>query len=162
MYCLNHKTFFRCLLIFVFATLTFSSFASISLTPEEEAYLEERGGVVRFVYHGNFMPIEFTNKDGDVAGIMPDFIRWLASRIGFEPEFYAATSFEAAEGLALGKYDADATYLYDEKPAEGLVVTPPVMEIPTFVFVPAASPIRSISDLHGAVIAVENPDGSGF
>jgi len=161
MYCTNKKTFFRSLLVAFFVATAFSSFA-FNLTPEEQGWLDAHDGVIRFVYHGNFMPIEFTNTDGEAAGIMPDFVRWLAKRIGFEPEFYAATPAEAREGLASGKYDAMATYVYGGEPREGIAVTPAVMEIPNFFFVPADSPIRSISDLHGAVIAVEGKGNLGF
>ena len=110
MVCINKKTFFRSLLVAFFVATAFSSFA-FDLSPEEQAYLDERGGVIRFVYHGNFMPIEFTNKDGEAAGILPDFIRWMSRRVGFKPEFYAATRSEAKEGLLEGRYDAITSYM---------------------------------------------------
>ena len=152
---------FRLLLFVGLTIVTFSAFA-FDLSPDERAYLDKRGGVVRFAYHGNFMPMEFANQDGEAAGIMPDFIRWLGSRVGFQPEFYAATVTEAREGLASGKYDAITMYVYGGDPVEELAVTPTVMEIPSFLFVPADSFIRSIADLHGAVIAVEGKGNLGF
>ena len=119
-------------------------------------------GKIRFVYHGNFMPIEFTNRDGEAAGIVPEFIRWMAERIGFEPEFHAATPSEAREGLISGRYDAIATYIYGREPAEELAVTPTVLEVSSFLFVPADSSVRSVSALHGAVIADEGKADLGF
>ena len=108
------------------------------------------------------MPLEFADKDGDAAGMMPDFVRWLANRIGFEPEFYADTAPAAAEALVNGQCDVITTYLYKEKVGAGLAVTPVVMEIPTFIFVSTLSPVRSLEDLHGAVIAVAKKVDLGF
>ncbi len=161
MVCINKKTFFRSLLVAFFVATAFSSFA-FDLSPEEQAYLDERGGVIRFVYHGNFMPIEFTNKDGEAAGILPDFIRWMSRRVGFKPEFYAATRSEAKEGLLEGRYDAITSCMYSKAIRPGLIATPPVMEIPTFFFVPVDSSVRTISDMEGLRIAVAGKGFFGF
>ncbi len=161
MYRSNRKSIF-CGLLLAFLAASALSASAFDLSPEEQAYLDERGGVIRFAYHGNFMPIEFTNKDGEAAGIMPDFIRWVAERIGFEAEFHATTVSQAGEGLFAGKYDAVSTYFHPEDVAEGLLATPAVMEIQSFLFVPADSPVRFVSDLHGAVIAVEGIPDLGF
>ncbi len=161
MVCINKKTFFRSLLVAFFLATAFSS-SAFDLSLEEQAWLDAHDGVVRFVYHGNFMPLEFTNKDGEAAGIMSDFVRWLGHRIGFKPEFYAATVVEAEEGLAAGRYDAIATHVYGGDPSGKFTVTPTVMELPSFFFVPADSSVRSVSDLHGAVIVVEKKDDLGF
>ncbi len=161
MYRSNQKTLLRRLLFSVLAAASFSVLA-FDLSPEEQAWLDEHDGVIRFVHHGNFMPIEFTGHDGEASGIMPEFVRWLGGRIGFKPEFYAATTSEAKEGLLAGKYDATISYLHGENPDEGLIVTPVVMEIPVHFFVPEKSTRHSVSDLHSAVIAGERGGDFGF
>jgi len=148
-----------CLLLSLLAS---SASASMALTPEEEVYLEERGHVIRFVHAINFMPFEFTDRYGDAAGIMPDFVRWMAKRIGFEVEFCAATSVDRWEGVLSGEYDVMASCFHDGQVFEEFAVTPVVMDVPVFLYVSAAGPIHSLDDLHGAVVALEREIDPGF
>jgi PAS domain S-box-containing protein len=144
------------LLIFSFFAVTVDAARTIELTSQEQAWLDERGGVVRFAFHPNYMPVEFLDKDDQPAGIMVEFVRWIGERAGFEPEFHAEVQ-GAEEHVLSGEYDAKASLWYGGKWTNQFGYTPVVMELPISIFVSSGSDIRAPEDLNGRVVAI-SPD----
>jgi len=124
----------------------------IELTSQEQAWLDERGGVIRFAFHPNYMPVEFLDKDGKPAGIMVEFIRWIGERAGFKPEFYAEA--QGTEPVFLGEYDAKTSLWYSSRRTNDLGATPVVMQMPISIFVVNPSNIRTLKDLSGRTVAI--------
>ncbi len=158
MYCSIQKSFFRCLLLVLLTTAALPVFA-FDLSPEEEAYLEERGGVIRFAYHPNFIPIEFEGSDGEARGIVPEFIREVGKRVGFIPEFYPTVSGEGVKGFQTGLYDAQTTVFYSKEREEIYGFTPVILKMPTYVFTLSDSGINTLKDVSGKTIAVDAKHG---
>jgi PAS domain S-box-containing protein len=146
------KNFFQKARLFLAIFLVSACFA-----PAEETgsinRTEWEGRTVRFAYAGNYLPVSFTDQSGQAAGILPDFIRWMAERSGFTAEFFPATDNQAREGLSSGKYDV-AFFSPGERKNEKFLFTPDLMETTSYLFVPSKSPVKAFTD--GLTIAFEN------
>ena len=60
--------------------------SAIELSKEEQAYLKEKGAIV-FVSQTRYPPFEFVDKNGDHTGMCIELARWMATELGFKPEF---------------------------------------------------------------------------
>lgn len=145
----------RFLLCVAAAACTAAGVFAFDLTPQEQAWLDSKGNTLRFAYHGNFIPLEFVDADGQAAGIAPDFVRWIAERTGFTVEFCPATTKQMHKGLLSGEFDA---LCHMNKAADnGLFhVSPAYLIFHKTILVPEKSPVQSLADLRGKVIAGED------
>jgi len=139
--------------VVVFITATSAS--AFDLTPSEKAYLESKNYTLRFAHHGNFMPLEFLDADGQAAGISPDLVRWIADRVGFQVEFIPATPGQRFDGLMNDRYDAVCCSFYEPAKTNLFGFSPLYIELPMSVSVPVDSPLRKLDDLSGKVVAGE-------
>lgn len=128
---------------------------ALELSGQEAGWLAQHSNTVRVAYHGNFIPLEFTDADGKAAGIAPDFLRWIADRGGFNIEFSAALTDQARSGLESGRFDLISSIFFHETLTNTFHFSSPFLEMPLSVFVPVSSPVRSLEDLQGAVVAGE-------
>jgi PAS domain S-box-containing protein len=142
------------LALFLSGAVFSASAGQIELTAQEQAWLDEHGRTVRFVYHPNYMPVEFLDKNNQPAGIMIEYIRWIGERAGFKPEFYPEAE-DARQGVLTGRFDALTSLWRGQKLTNQFSFTPVVMEMPISVFVANNSNVRSVEDLTGRVVAID-------
>ena len=114
--------------------------------------LPETNRVLRVAYHGNYMPVSFTDQSSHASGIMPDLLRWIADRYDFDVEFFSTTAGQAEDGVLSGKYDV----MFGEAKMAGsrFLSTEEALSLPSFLFVPASSTAQTFHD--GMTIAFEN------
>jgi PAS domain S-box-containing protein len=141
--------------LFLTSLVAFSA-PTVVLTAQEQAWLNEHGRKITFVYHPNYMPVEFSDKNNQPAGIMVDYIRWMGVQTGFTPEFHADAR-EDGQSVLSGEFDAKASLWLNEKRLKQFDFTPTVMEMQISAFVAAHSDIRAPKDLSGRVVA-HDPD----
>ena len=64
--------------------------ASAGLTESQRAWLAESDRPVRIAYNESFVPLSSRDPKGDAIGILPDFVRWMEDRYGFDIELTSA------------------------------------------------------------------------
>ncbi len=145
------------LCFFAVAAAAAGPLQAFDLTPEQQAYLVSRDQTLRITYHGNFIPLEFTDSNGEAAGIMPDFVRWMGERIGVRTEFSAAIHSQSRNGVLAGRYDVICSQTYNPDETNGLAFSPVVLRLTSGLFVLPDCPADSLTDLQGQPVAVESP-----
>ncbi|QHI68151.1 PAS domain S-box protein [Tichowtungia aerotolerans] len=142
--------------VFLAAVLAAGVGCAFELTPQEKSCLEARNYTLRVAFHGNYIPLSYVDEQGDLTGVMPEFFRWMADRVGFELETDVVTGLQAMQGLRDGKYDAvGAAVLGSQRRDQQKMVSLPVLETPTGIFVPENSPVQNLSGLFGKTVACE-------
>ena len=141
----------------VFLTATASH--AVNLTTDEQAWLDDHGGKVRFANTENYPPFEFLEENGNLRGMAVDLGMWMAAKSGFKAEFFHMTLKEARADVLSGKYDVVACFFYSKERAKEFGFTPVVFQVPASIFVPEASTdIKTVRDLSGKLIAVPEKD----
>ena len=106
----------------------------VFFTEEEEAYLAEHP-VLRVAVVNKLPPFYVAKKDGSCKGIVPDYYRIMASRLGVQVQFTVYASREEAID-ALHRGDADVLGITTEDviaaSKEGLVQTKTYFSFPVF------------------------------
>jgi len=154
------RSFFsKAISAFFFFFLFFAVFAasaqSIKLTPQEKAWLNERGGVVRFASAQNYPPFEFTDENGESLGMTADLGNWMATEAGFKAEFFHMTIKEAREAVLSGRYDAVTCLFYSKERSQEFGFTPVIFHVSASIFVPSSCDnIKTFDDLKGKTVAV--------
>ncbi|NOU35659.1 MAG: PAS domain S-box protein [Kiritimatiellaceae bacterium] len=142
-------------LCFFFTAVIALAAPVVELTAQEQAWLDEHGRKISFVFHPNYMPVEFLDKNNQPSGIMIDFIRWIGRETGFTPEFHADTR-EDGRAVLSGEFDAK-TSLWNGIRHQEFLFTPTVIEMPISAFTVADSGVRTLKDLEGRIVA-HDPD----
>jgi PAS domain S-box-containing protein len=157
MYASFSKVVSALLVLFLSGSVFPASACQIELTAQEQAWLDDHSNVVHFVFHPDSMPVEFLNKGDQPAGMMIDFIRWIAEQAGFTPEF-SAEAQDVKEHLLAGKYDAASSFWYGAHWTNDFSSTPVLFELPISIFVASESPISTRNDLNGKTVVVSPND----
>jgi PAS domain S-box-containing protein len=132
---------------------------AVELTPQERAWLDEHGGVVRFASTQNYPPFEFTGANGESLGMAVELGKWLAGTAGFRAEFFHMPLKEAREAVLSGQYDVVTCLFYSKERAQEFGFTPVIFKIPASIFVPAScDDIATLEDLNGKTVAVPDLD----
>jgi PAS domain S-box-containing protein len=149
-----YKSFYKgvFVLFFFLTSLVALSAPTVELTVQEQAWLDAHGHKISFVYHPNYMPVEFSDKNKQPAGIMIDYIRWMGEQTGFTPEFHADTRADGPAVLS-GEFDAMVSLWPNERRLKQFSFTPTVIKMPISAFVAEHSNIRAPQDLNGRVVA---------
>ncbi len=106
--------------------------------------------------YGNFLLVLNDGPDGAPRGIAPDLGREIARQLGLPVEFVRfRQAGELADGAKEGLWDIGFLGSEPQRAAE-IAFSPAYLEIPVTYLVPAASPIRSLSEIdrEGLRIAV--------
>ena len=132
--------------------------SAIELSKEEQAYLKEKGTIV-FVSQTRYPPFEFVDKNGDHTGMCIELARWMATELGFKPEFTDTFFKQAQQDVLSGKADVLTSFFYSKKRDELFDFTQVVFDVPASIFVSAERPdIKDIQDLNGKRIAMQAGD----
>ena len=132
--------------------------SAIELSKEEQAYLKEKGTIV-FVSQTRYPPFEFVDKNGDHTGMCIELARWMATELGFKPEFTDTFFKQAQQDVLSGKADVLTSFFYSKKRDELFDFTQVVFDVPASIFVAAERPdIKDIQDLNGKRIAMQAGD----
>ncbi|MDD3275811.1 MAG: PAS domain S-box protein [Kiritimatiellales bacterium] len=143
-----------CLLLFSSASAD-----SIQLTSQEQAWLNDHDGVIRFASTENYPPFEFIGVEGAPLGMAIEVGNWLATNTGFTAEFYHMPLKEARVAVLSGMCDVVTCLFYSDERARDFGFTPVVFKVPASIFVPSASgDIQTLSDLNGKTVAVPEQD----
>jgi polar amino acid transport system substrate-binding protein len=124
------------------------------VTPRAE--LAPTGKLRAGINYGNFLLVLSDGPDGAPRGIAPDLGREIARQLGVPVEFVRfQQAGELADGAKAGLWDIGFLGSEPQRAAE-IAFSPAYLEIPVTYLVPAASPIRTLSDIdrEGLRIAV--------
>jgi PAS domain S-box-containing protein len=132
---------------------------TIELTSQEQAWLTERGGAIRFASTQNYPPFEFTGGAGESLGMAVELGNWMAEQAGFKAEFFHMPLKEAREAVLSGKYDVVTCLFYSKERAQDFGFTPVIFKVNASIFVPAGSKdIKKLADLADKIVAVPERD----
>ena len=132
--------------------------SGIELSKEEQAYLHKNNTIV-FVSQTRYSPFEFVDKNGDHTGMSIELARWMATKLGFKPEFTDTFFKQAQRDVLSGKADVLTSFFYSKKRDELFDFTQVVFDVPASIFVAAERPdIKDIQDLNGKRIAMQTGD----
>jgi len=142
----------------VMAVLTFcdpSPAASDILTADERAWLQAHGPL-RYAPHVETPPFESIRGDGQVAGIVPEFLAIVARNLGVEIKpVRFATWTEAVEGTRRGEADLLALIRPTPERDKFLLFTRPFLDVQNVLFVNrATSDLRGFAALRGRRVGV--------
>ncbi len=132
--------------------------ASAGLTESQRAWLAESDRPVRIAYNESFVPLSSRDPKGDAIGILPDFVRWMEDRYGFDIELTSAAEDQMLEGILSGRFDAAFMYAHGQHD-DSVAFTAGLIGLTTTVYVPAGSSFKALEDLNGAVVAQERSAG---
>jgi len=108
----------------------------------------------------NFPPYEFIDESGQPAGFAVDLFRAVAAWQGIEFEIRAGPWAEIRQQLESGEIDVSSGMARTDAREEKLDFTAPTVVVEYVVFVRGDSPVVSLQELSGKVIAVEHRDVS--
>jgi len=150
--------FYKTISAFFFLVLFFAVFTAsartVNLTPQEKAWLNERGGVIRFASAQNYPPFEFAGENGESLGMVVELVKRLAAEAGFRAEFFHMTAEAAREAVLSERYDAVTCLFYSKEREKEFGFTPVIFQVPASIFVPASCDnIKTFDDLDGKTIA---------
>ncbi|MCQ4764955.1 EAL domain-containing protein [Cloacibacillus evryensis] len=103
----------------------FRSSRYITFTREEQEYIK-RAGKIKVAYDPNWLPYEFTDKDGKYRGITSDVFERISAVTGLDFVYCPADSPQAADADLISCFDHD----YDEAEKHGLLMTDIYMRVP--------------------------------
>ena len=149
------RLFSKAILAFLFLAVFSASAQTVKLTPQEKAWLNERGGVIRFASAQNYPPFEFTGENGESLGMAVEIGNWMAAKDGVKAEFFHMTFREAREAVLSGQFDAVTCLFYSKERTRDFGFTPVIFHVPASIFVPAScTNIETADDLKGKTVAV--------
>jgi two-component system sensor histidine kinase/response regulator len=130
---------------------------SVMLTTEELKWLSEHKEI-EIGIDGNWPPIDFTNENGEHAGITADYLSMLGKRLGVRFIPRKSPNFKSMLGKVMdGELKVGATISYNEERAEKLYFSKPFYHVHKVIIARKDSKgISSINDLHGRSVAIED------
>jgi PAS domain S-box-containing protein len=132
------------IIILTACVITFISFACVPtteqevdlLTPEEQQWLSEHEGKIRYAPNPNYPPIAFVDEDGTFKGITADYIKLIEQKLDFRFErVYYDTWNEMVESARQGKVDLIGAIQNTPERREFLRFTTPYVTIPNSIVV---------------------------
>lgn len=128
---------------------------SITLTPEEQQWLEEHKSI-RIAGPRRFPPFYFYDDEKQARGIASDYIQLLFYNLGLEAEIAADIPWpEVLEGVQSGNIDVITCSAKSRDREEYLLFTQPHLSFPLVIFTLKDAPfVSGVEDLEGKRIAV--------
>jgi ABC-type amino acid transport substrate-binding protein/nitrogen-specific signal transduction histidine kinase len=132
------------IIILAACVITFISFAVVPtmgqevelLTPEEQQWLSEHEGKIRYAPNPNYPPIAFVDEDGTFKGITADYIKLIEQKLDFRFErVYYDTWNEMVASARQGKVDLIGAIQNTPERREFLRFTTPYVTIPNSIVV---------------------------
>lgn len=104
-----------------------------------------------------YAPFEYINTDGEPEGFDVDLIRAIAEEVGFEVELINTNWDGIIPSLLTGNSDLIISAMtITEKRQESVTFSNPYFEATQFIAVSKGSDIKSLADLKGKTIGVQN------
>lgn len=145
---------FQVVLIFV----TTPAYATMSLTQQEQSYLQNKGEIV-FISQSQYPPFEFITQDGEREGMCIELSHWIATELGFRARFVDASFVEAQQAIQDRRADVLTSFFYSTKRDRLFDFSDPMFFIPATIFVAADRPdIKNLKDLQGKTVAIQKGD----
>jgi len=132
------------IIILAACVITFISFTGVPtmgqegdlLTPEEQQWLSEHEGKIRYAPNPNYPPIAFVDEDGTFKGITADYIKLIEQKLNFRFErVYYDTWDEMVASAQQGKVDLIGAIQNTPERREFLRFTTPYVTIPNSIVV---------------------------
>jgi len=132
------------IIILAACVITFISFTGVPtmgqegdlLTPEEQQWLSEHEGKIRYAPNPNYPPIAFVDEDGTFKGITADYIKLIEQKLNFRFErVYYDTWDEMVASAHQGKVDLIGAIQNTPERREFLRFTTPYVTIPNSIVV---------------------------
>jgi len=132
------------IIILAACVITFISFTGVPtmgqegdlLTPEEQQWLSEHEGKIRYAPNPNYPPIAFVDEDGTFKGITADYIKLIEQKLDFRFErVYYDTWNEMVASARQGKVDLIGAIQNTPERREFLRFTTPYVTIPNSIVV---------------------------
>jgi PAS domain S-box-containing protein len=132
------------IIILAACVITFISFTGVPtmgqegdlLTPEEQQWLSEHEGKIRYAPNPNYPPIAFVDEDGTFKGITADYIKLIEQKLDFRFEcVYYDTWDEMVASAQQGKVDLIGAIQNTPERREFLRFTTPYVTIPNSIVV---------------------------
>lgn len=139
----------------VFAQEPPSSVAPFSLTPEEEAWLDEHRDLRIGMWLGS-PPTMFRGESGRMEGMIPDYMAIVIRKLGLEPKPVRASSFAALWQLAKAhEVDMVAAVTGEPERKDVMALSEPYLLLPIVIATRSDFPfISGLADLEGRVVAM--------
>jgi len=138
--------------------ISISPVFALELSSEEREYLLTKDTII-FASQTRYPPFEFLDEEGQIDGMMPDIVRWMAVEIGFKPAFINMTFQQAQEAVLSGKADIITNLFYSENRKERFEFTETLFTVPAYIFVKAErTDIKNMEDLKGKTVAIQKGD----
>jgi polar amino acid transport system substrate-binding protein len=106
----------------------------------------------------DFPPYEFVDESGQPSGFAVDLFRAVAARQGIQFKIRAGPWAEIRQQIESGEIDVSTGMVRTDAREERLDFTAPTVVVEYAGFVRADSPVTSVQELSGKVIAVERGD----
>lgn len=104
------------------------------LTPEEQAWLDKQGRVVRLGPDPNFPPFEFFTESGRYSGITADYMRLVEERLDIEFEIVRKDNWEAVvAGYEEREIDVIGAMTKTRRRQHHMMFTEPYVEVPSVI-----------------------------
>lgn len=105
------------------------------LSGKERAWLEQHD-TIKVSYSNDYPPFNFEDQNGEAQGIIIDYWRLLAEKLGFEVKFLPSNRLDSQlEGLSNGLYDSIAGIPNLKQQSERFNFSHSFMNIKTYIFV---------------------------
>jgi len=141
-----------------------SDSATVSLTPEEQQFIEDHP-IIKLGVDPAFIPYEFFDNDGKYKGIAADYIDLLCKKTGLNMVVTSGLTWTQAYGLAVNKeLDVLPCVVKTEERSKYFLFSVPYVSFQRVIFLKKDNrDIRSFADLAGKTVAVqENSSHNSF
>jgi PAS domain S-box-containing protein len=127
----------------------------ITLTPEEQAYLQQKKVLV-VVTQDNYPPVEFLDSRGHLQGLSIALVQWMAAQLGVKLQLKTVPYVEAWQQVRDGRADLITSLLYNDERTDGFSFSRPYLRVPVYMYVRAErQELRSPPDLRGLRVAMK-------
>lgn len=130
--------------------------ATDPLTPDERQWLTEHDGQITFAYDQQFPPFEFSDDDGEFAGLGADYARLIEKKLGVKFRYRTHSNWNVVmEWLRTKTADGITTLTWTPDRAKYLLYTEPHLTVPCGIVVRKENTsVEKLEDLEGRRVAV--------
>ena len=146
-----------CVIVFILF-ISVKLFPNDILTKEERDYLAKHGEI-SFVGDTKYPPFYFQKSDSEIAGITPDFLRWLSVEFDLNIVLHHRDLYEGMQSVLDGKNDVMCDLFYNKSRDSLFDFTEPLYQIESYIYIPVErTDIHSLNDLSGEIVAIQKGD----
>jgi ABC-type amino acid transport substrate-binding protein len=140
----------------LFLIIVMGLFATACGSQEKKEAVADGKKKIVAVTHAQFPPFEYMSPSGKPEGFDIDIINAIGKELGWEVEVQDTGFDGALEQVKTGKAQvAIAAITINEKRKQDYAFSDPYFEAKQLIMVPENSPIKSLQDLKGKIVAVQ-------